>query len=61
MSALTVVKLAFPKKCCYELIGYPEWWDFSKKPRKIIVGKAAMATSGQVLRPRRGLRFLLQI
>jgi len=34
------------KQRCYELIGYPEWWDFSKKPRKTIVGKAAMATSG---------------
>ena len=33
------------KQRCYELIGYPEWWDFSKKPRKTIVGKAAMATS----------------
>lgn len=22
------------KQRCYEIIGYPEWWDFSKKPRK---------------------------
>jgi len=34
------------KQRCYELIGYLEWWDFSKKPRKTIIGKAAMATSG---------------
>ncbi|KAH9726797.1 hypothetical protein KPL70_008430 [Citrus sinensis] len=25
---------------CYEIIGYPDWWDFSKKPRKKISGKA---------------------
>ena len=29
---------------CYEIIGYPEWWDFSKKPRKKI-GQATVATS----------------
>lgn len=34
---------------CYELIGYPEWWDFSKKPRKNITGKAALAISGESL------------
>ncbi|KAJ9552232.1 hypothetical protein OSB04_016277 [Centaurea solstitialis] len=22
------------KQRCYEIIGYPEWWDFSKKPRR---------------------------
>ncbi|KAF2284884.1 hypothetical protein GH714_031900 [Hevea brasiliensis] len=32
------------KQRCYELIGYPEWWDLSKKPRKKIAGKA-MVTS----------------
>ena len=30
---------------CYEIIGYPEWWDFSKKPRKNIAGKAMMTSS----------------
>ncbi|KAH1046556.1 hypothetical protein J1N35_037340 [Gossypium stocksii] len=20
------------KQRCYEIIGYPEWWDFTKKP-----------------------------
>jgi hypothetical protein len=29
---------------CYEIIGYPEWWDFSKKPRKKISARA-MTTS----------------
>ncbi|KAL4555898.1 hypothetical protein LXL04_038530 [Taraxacum kok-saghyz] len=29
---------------CYEIIGCPEWWDFSKKPRKKI-GQATVATS----------------
>ncbi|KAL4573992.1 hypothetical protein LXL04_020814 [Taraxacum kok-saghyz] len=29
---------------CYEIIGYQEWWDFSKKPRKKI-GQATVATS----------------
>jgi hypothetical protein len=32
------------KQRCYEIIGYPEWWDFTKKPRKKIAGKA-MVTS----------------
>lgn len=32
------------KNRCYEIVGYPEWWDFSKKPRKKI-GKAAVATT----------------
>ena len=35
------------KQRCYEIIGYPEWWDFTKKPRKKIAGKA-MVTSTQV-------------
>ncbi|KAJ6950881.1 hypothetical protein NC651_004534 [Populus alba x Populus x berolinensis] len=30
----------------HKLIGYLEWWDFSKQPRKNITGKAAMATTG---------------
>ena len=30
---------------CYEIIGYPEWWDFSKKPRIKIAGKAMMTSS----------------
>ena len=30
---------------CYEIIGYLEWWDFSKKPRKKIAGKAMMTSS----------------
>ena len=30
---------------CYEIIGYPEWWDFSKKPRKKIARKAMMTSS----------------
>ena len=29
----------------YDIIGYPEWWDFSKKPRKKIAGKAMMTSS----------------
>jgi len=35
------------KQRCYEIIGYPEWWDFTKKPRKKIVRKA-MVTFTQV-------------
>ncbi|PWA60403.1 hypothetical protein CTI12_AA387250 [Artemisia annua] len=31
---------------CYEIIGYPDWWDFTKKPRKKI-GQASIATSSQ--------------
>jgi predicted aspartyl protease len=33
------------KQRCYEIICYPEWWDFSKKPRKKFVGKAMMTTA----------------
>jgi hypothetical protein len=33
------------KQRCYEIIGYPEWWDFSKKPRKKFVGKAMITTT----------------
>ena len=32
---------------CYEIIGYPEWLDFNKKPRKK-VGQASVATTPQV-------------
>lgn len=32
------------KAKCYEIIGYPNWWDFSKRPRKK-VGQATVATS----------------
>lgn len=27
----------------YEIVGYPNWWDFSKKPRKNISGKTLVA------------------
>ena len=30
------------KQRCYEIIGYPEWWDVSKKPRKKFIGKVMM-------------------
>ena len=30
---------------CYEIVGYPERWDFSKKPRKKIAGKTMMTSS----------------
>ncbi|PWA76149.1 hypothetical protein CTI12_AA235210 [Artemisia annua] len=32
------------KQRCYEIVGYPEWWDFSKKPRRK-VGQASTATA----------------
>ncbi|XP_012845959.1 PREDICTED: uncharacterized protein LOC105965962 [Erythranthe guttata] len=32
------------KQRCYEIVGYPDWWDFSKKRRKNITAKAAVAT-----------------
>ena len=25
---------SYSKQRCYEVIGYPDWWDFTKKPRK---------------------------
>ncbi|KAK4477898.1 hypothetical protein RD792_017163 [Penstemon davidsonii] len=34
------------KQKCYEIIGYSDWWDFSKKPRKNITGRAAVAIQG---------------
>ncbi|KAB5533857.1 hypothetical protein DKX38_016943 [Salix brachista] len=33
------------KQRCYEIIGYPTWWDFSKKPRKKFAGKAMMTAT----------------
>ncbi|GKA90799.1 retrovirus-related pol polyprotein from transposon TNT 1-94 [Tanacetum coccineum] len=33
------------KQRCYEVIGYPEWWDFTKRPRKNI-GKRNDAGKG---------------
>lgn len=33
---------------CYEIIGYPDWWNFSKKPQKKAVGKAMVTTSKEV-------------
>ncbi|PIN19061.1 hypothetical protein CDL12_08261 [Handroanthus impetiginosus] len=33
------------KQRCYEIIGYPDWWDFSKKPRKKTLGKGTVATA----------------
>ncbi|XVF37530.1 hypothetical protein REPUB_Repub20aG0016600 [Reevesia pubescens] len=35
------------KQRCYEIIGYPEWWDFSKKPRKKIAGKVMVTNEVQ--------------
>jgi hypothetical protein len=32
------------KQRCYEIIGYPDWWGFTKKLRKNLGGKA-MVTS----------------
>ncbi|XP_062018112.1 uncharacterized protein LOC133734485 isoform X2 [Rosa rugosa] len=37
-------ELGHSKERCYEVIGYPDWWDFTKKPRKNL-GKAAIATT----------------
>ncbi|XP_062014231.1 uncharacterized protein LOC133730706 [Rosa rugosa] len=36
--------LGHSRQRCYEVIGYPDWWDFTKKPRKNL-GKAAVATT----------------
>ena len=36
------------KQRCYEIIGYPKWWDFSKKPRKKIAGKAMVTSTSEV-------------
>jgi hypothetical protein len=35
------------KQRCYEIIGYPEWWDFTKKPRKKIAGKAMVTSTNE--------------
>ncbi|CAM8982603.1 unnamed protein product [Rhodiola kirilowii] len=39
-------ELGHSKERCYEVIGYPDWWDFSKKPRKTI-SKATVASAGE--------------
>ncbi|KAI9184732.1 hypothetical protein LWI28_000549 [Acer negundo] len=33
------------KQRCYEVIGYPEWWDFTKRPKKNIATKKDPAKS----------------
>ena len=33
------------KQRCYEIIGYPEWWDFKKKPRKKIARKVIVIST----------------
>ncbi|XP_040363142.1 uncharacterized protein LOC121049546 [Rosa chinensis] len=38
--------LGHSKQRCYEVIGYPDWWDFTKKPRKNL-GKVVVATTGE--------------
>lgn len=35
---------------CYEIIGYPDWWDFTKKPRKKI-SQATVASKPQTNEP----------
>ncbi|KAJ0009919.1 hypothetical protein Pint_33448 [Pistacia integerrima] len=30
---------------CYEIIGYPEWWDISKKPCKKMAGKSMVTAT----------------
>jgi len=40
-------EIGHSKQRCYEIIGYREWWDFTKKLRKKIAGKA-MVTSTEV-------------
>lgn len=32
------------KQRCYEIMGYPNWWDFSKKPCKNILGNTLIAS-----------------
>ena len=36
------------KQRFHEIIGYPDWWDFSKKPRKNLTCKAAVTTQRNV-------------
>ncbi|KAG8656158.1 hypothetical protein MANES_04G101050v8 [Manihot esculenta] len=47
---LTQQKLKVPSLIilCYEIIGYPEWWDFTKKSRKKVAGTPMMAATTEV-------------
>uniref|UniRef100_A0A199UCB2 CCHC-type domain-containing protein n=1 Tax=Manihot esculenta TaxID=3983 RepID=A0A199UCB2_MANES len=36
------------KQRCYEIIGYPELWDFTKKPRKKVARTHMMAATTEV-------------
>ena len=38
------------KQRCYEIIGYPDWWDFTKKPQKNI-GAMLTSTEGKQVQP----------
>ena len=37
-------KSGHSKERCYEIMGYPKWWNFNKKPHKKLC-KAAIATT----------------
>ncbi|KAH0781864.1 hypothetical protein KY290_001462 [Solanum tuberosum] len=39
------------KQRCYENIGYPDWWDFSKKPRKVIPNRVVATTTSGTNQP----------
>ncbi|KAH0730450.1 hypothetical protein KY289_001638 [Solanum tuberosum] len=39
------------KQRCYEIIGYPDWWDFSKKPRKVIPNRVVATTTSGTNQP----------
>ncbi|KAH0638672.1 hypothetical protein KY285_035258 [Solanum tuberosum] len=39
------------KQRCYEIIGYPDWLEFSKKPRKVIPNRVVVMTSSGTNHP----------
>ncbi|XP_061338432.1 uncharacterized protein LOC133285237 [Gastrolobium bilobum] len=33
------------KTRCYKIVGYPEWWDFNKRPRRKVLSKALQSST----------------
>ena len=44
-------EMGHSKQKCYEIIGYPDWWDFTKKSRKNIGKSVANTTETDQVHP----------
>ena len=44
-------EMGHSKQRCYEIIGYPDWWDFTKKPRKFFRKPLVHLTEADLTQP----------